>query len=56
MSFKLPHYEDDCGSDKILLNTLSTSSDSGEDDDDTVDREDIIRQKHAGPFWQSTCD
>ena len=50
MFFKLPHFEDDCGGDKDLLNTLSTPSNN---DDDSVDGED---QKHAGLLWQSTCD
>ena len=36
---KLRHYENDCGGDNFLLNALSTSSNSGEDDDDTSDRE-----------------
>ena len=41
MFFQLPHYEDDCGGDKILLNTFSSSLNNGKDDDDTDNREDI---------------
>ena len=35
MFFQLPHYEDDCGGDKILLIMLSLSLNNGKDDDDT---------------------
>ena len=48
MFFQLPYYEDDCGRDNaFLLKTLSTSSNNGEGDDDTDDREGIIRSMLA---------